>query len=586
MQKPQANLISTQISLQPDKVGNYRIDRHLGRGSQADVYSAINIDTNERFAIKVFSKRILDNQPRLKELFLAETSIMHTIRHPNIMHMHEMLESENNYYLILDYCNQGDFEEYLLNRKINCLPEEEAIEYLKQIANAFQELHKRKILHRDFKLANVFLHNDKIKIGDFGLAKTGVDTAKSHLGTPLNMAYEILTMDRYGNCKGYSAKADLWSVGVVYYRLLFGEYPFSGVSIPSLIKDIKNKTEKGLNLPKKVTHESADLLKGILKADPLKRMSWHEFFNHPLFQTPLAKNRTSKLMEFGNKDLTLQEKIEIEFNNNQQKEDADSDISFLDIEELIENTKKDSYEACDIVEELLDEGQQKAIDFLLQFTSITFRYNHESNKVQFMFQTVKRVQKMFVKYATLPYLMEEVGSTIWGSLLDIMLLILKKAHALNTQILSQLKKCKNIYGFPITVFSEFIRSSAYKQMIANFNRNFDYLKEALDCITEEIISIGNDLEIFEWSKNPVVNANDLRTKTLGKYELCKPLMSYHNDNSEWVLIMAWIKICIDSSKNLPFYIDSPKNEIKFDWSDFYRRIQTKQATHNIVFQIQ
>lgn len=585
MQNPQANMISTQLSLQPDKIGNYRIERHLGRGSQADVYSAINIESNERFAVKVFSKRILDNQPRLKELFLAETSIMHNIRHPNIMHMHEMLESENNYYLILDYCNQGDFEEYLMNRKIKYLPEEEAIEFLKQIANAFQELHKRKILHRDFKLANIFIHNDSLKIGDFGLAKTGVDTAKSHLGTPLTMAYEILTMDRYDNSKGYSAKADLWSVGVVYYRLLFGEYPFGGISIPSLIKDINNKTEKGLNLPKKVTNESTDLLKGILKPNPLKRMSWHEFFNHPLFQTPLAKSRTTRLMEFGNKNVTIQEKIEIEFSRNMAKDGSESDVSFLDIEELIENTKNDTCEASDIVEELLDERQQKAIDVMLQFTEITFRYNHESNKVQFMFQTIKRTQKMFVKYAMLPYLMEEVGSTIWGALLDIMLMILKKAHTLNSQRMNQLKKCENIYGFPITVFSEFVRSSTYKQILSNFNKNFDYLNEALTCVTDEIISIGNDLDILEWFKNPVLNAKDLRTKLIGKFELCKSIMSYPNDNNEWVLIIAWIKICIDSSKNLPFYKDNPKNEIRFDWSDFYKRIQNREITRSIISQL-
>ena len=578
-------MISTELSLQPDKIGQYRIEKHLGRGNQADVYSAINIDTHERVAIKVLSKSTLNSHPRLKQLFLAETSILHSIKHPNILHMHEMLESDNNYYLVVDYCNQGDFEEYLISREKRHLPEAEAIEILKQIANAFQELHKRKILHRDFKLANIFLHNDNIKIGDFGLAKTGVDTAMSHLGTPLTMAFEILTMNKYVDSKGYSAKADLWSVGVVYYRLLFGDYPFSGLSIPMLIKDIRAKVDKGLSFPKTVSNESMDLLKGILKPDPQKRMTWHEFFNHPLFQTPMAHRRGSHLLELGNKNATIQEKIEREFSLNMSKDNKDTDFSFLDIDELIEDTKKGSYEASDIVEELLDEKQQRAIDIRLQFTEITFRYNHESNKVQFMYQTVKRIQKMFIRYSSLPYLMEGVGNTVWSALLDIMLLVLTKAHALNTRILNQYKRCENVFGFPITVFSEFVRSEAYKQVLANFNRNFEYLNEALTCVTEEIISLGKDLDTLQWCKDTEINANELKTRLMAKYELCKGLMTYPNDSHEWVLILAWIKICIDSSKNLPFYVDSASDQAKFDWSDFYRRIQKQQMIQAIIAEL-
>ena len=62
---------------------------------------------------------------------------MHTIDHPNILHLYEFLESKNNYYLVLTFCNQGDMEMYLKKQNIKKLPEEKAIYFLKQIMNGF-----------------------------------------------------------------------------------------------------------------------------------------------------------------------------------------------------------------------------------------------------------------------------------------------------------------------------------------------------------------------------------------------------------------------------------------------------------------
>ena len=76
-------------------------------------------------------------------------------------------------------------------------------------------------------------------IGDFGFAKSGQDMAETKLGTPLTMAYEILTSNSENLY--YTNKADLWSIGVVYYEMLFGKTPFFGFTIPDLIRDIKKK---------------------------------------------------------------------------------------------------------------------------------------------------------------------------------------------------------------------------------------------------------------------------------------------------------------------------------------------------------
>lgn len=116
------------------------------------------------------------------------------------------------------------------------LTELEAIEYLIQMLNGFKTLVKYKILHRDFKLANLMKHNNSIKIADFGFSKILENDSKTDtmLGSPLNMAPEILNGDSYDN------KADIWSLGTVFYEMLFGKPPFVASNIIDLLKNINN----------------------------------------------------------------------------------------------------------------------------------------------------------------------------------------------------------------------------------------------------------------------------------------------------------------------------------------------------------
>ena len=89
-------------------------------------------------------------------------------------------------------------------------------------------------MHRDFKLANIFLNDDIVIIGDFGFAKSGFEMANTKLGTPLTMAPE-LQKDQLA----YTSKADLWSIGVVYFQMLFGDYPFYALDMNSLMAKIR-----------------------------------------------------------------------------------------------------------------------------------------------------------------------------------------------------------------------------------------------------------------------------------------------------------------------------------------------------------
>lgn len=117
-----------------------------------------------------------------------EIKVLKTCDNPNIIKLYDIKKTSNNVYVILEYCNEGDFDQYVKKKKY--LTEEEALDFLAQILNGFRVLVQNKIMHRDFKLANVMKHNGEVKIGDFGFSKLlgNADSTGTELGSPLNMA--------------------------------------------------------------------------------------------------------------------------------------------------------------------------------------------------------------------------------------------------------------------------------------------------------------------------------------------------------------------------------------------------------------
>lgn len=151
-----------------------------------------------------------------------------------------------------------------------------------QVMNGFKELHKHKIMHRDFKLANIFLNDDKVIIGDFGFAKSGYTMTTTKLGSPITMAPEVLLG---GPNTTYTNKADLWSVGVCFYQMIFGKPPWDAQSIPELKQKVAAQSGSRLIIPQHppISQECRELLVKLLEPDQNKRIEWSQFFNHRLF---------------------------------------------------------------------------------------------------------------------------------------------------------------------------------------------------------------------------------------------------------------------------------------------------------------
>ena len=129
-------------------------------------------------------------------------------------------------------------------QKKKVLIEKEALVIFRQLLEAFKELNKNNIMHRDLKPDNIFFNDGKVKLGDFGFCKMlEVNMAQTMLGSPIYMAPEVLKEEIY------TLKADIWSLGVVLFEMLFGYCPFESSSISNLINVIK---DTDLRIPKEV----------------------------------------------------------------------------------------------------------------------------------------------------------------------------------------------------------------------------------------------------------------------------------------------------------------------------------------------
>lgn len=254
-------------------VDNYVLERVIGKGQFGEVFKGYNKTTGEDIAVKTVNRKNLKG--KFYELLENEIKVQRSCNNANIIKLYDIKKTANNIYLVLEFCNEGDLMQYLKDK--SKLTEDEAIEFLCQIFNAFKTLFKAKIMHRDFKLANILKHNGLIKIADFGFAKLlGNDTfTNTMLGSPLNMAPEVL------GGKDYNNKADIWSVGTCFYELLFGRPPYTAANIVELLNNIQKKP---LYFPKNVTMSPIveDLLRRMLVVDPNQRADWSEIFEHKI----------------------------------------------------------------------------------------------------------------------------------------------------------------------------------------------------------------------------------------------------------------------------------------------------------------
>ncbi|EAY20023.1 CAMK family protein kinase [Trichomonas vaginalis G3] len=259
-------------------IGNYIPVRTLGEGTTGKVKLAFNKDTNENVAIKIIPKSSFEKKAGLETKVQREIALMGLVKHPNIMRLIDVFESPKHLYLVLEYAQQGELFDYLISRRV--LPEDQALDFFRQIILALEYLHKHGICHRDLKPENILLDaSTRIKIADFGFARwIKTNIAETSCGSPHYAAPEVISGKAYDG-----RKADIWSVGIILFALLAGYLPFDDASIRSLLHKVKRGT---FQMP--AFHpDIQDLIHRILTVDPDRRITIEEIKQHPCFRQGL-----------------------------------------------------------------------------------------------------------------------------------------------------------------------------------------------------------------------------------------------------------------------------------------------------------
>lgn len=250
---------------------HYKILDKLGAGGMGVVYKAADTKLDRTVAIKFLPKHIAGNSEE-RERFVIEAKAAASLNHPNVTHIYAIEEDEDEIFIVMEYIEGQELKSIVEAHGDAPLPVNDIVNYAAQIAEGLQAAHKKDIVHRDIKSANIMLTNEgQIKIMDFGLAKVRGGAQVTKVGTTLGTTAYMSPEQTRG--EEVDQRSDIWSLGVVVYEMLTGELPFKGEYEAATIYEILNEEPKAIqHFRQNVPNAFEALVSEMLQKDANKRI--------------------------------------------------------------------------------------------------------------------------------------------------------------------------------------------------------------------------------------------------------------------------------------------------------------------------
>jgi DNA-binding winged helix-turn-helix (wHTH) protein/tetratricopeptide (TPR) repeat protein len=266
------------------RITHYEILAPLGGGAMGEVYKARDLRLGRVVALK-FLPAELTRDPSAHRRFLREAQAVALLDHPNVATIYEAGETEGGRVFLALAFYEGETLQQKLAR--GPLPLPEAVAVARQIARGLAAAHRRQIVHRDVKPANiVILPDGMVKLLDFGLAKMAGATTLTRLGSsPGTPAYKSPEQTRG---EKVDPRSDLWALGVVLYEMVTGRLPFGGEYEQAVIYAILNEPPRPYDAPGAFPSELAVVIERALAKDPASRYATAEDLEEDLARIPLG----------------------------------------------------------------------------------------------------------------------------------------------------------------------------------------------------------------------------------------------------------------------------------------------------------
>jgi serine/threonine protein kinase len=244
----------------------YEFVSNLGDGEFTKVFKVFSPVYQQFFAAKVY---YIGPQELTKSIssYLAELKTLSSVYHPNVTNVYSYFSDEAHLYIILEYCSDGSFESIIKEKRE--LTSKTILMWLSQTLRALSEYHKQGISHNNIKPSNI-LHDQygRVKITDFGFSfiNQKEQTSKVAFTAP-----EVLAGHQF-----QPFNSDLWSLGMTFYVLVFGNHPYSAKNDTELIKQIINTD---IEIPETKDPMLKEILSLMLQTDPSQRPSCEELLS-------------------------------------------------------------------------------------------------------------------------------------------------------------------------------------------------------------------------------------------------------------------------------------------------------------------
>ncbi len=225
--------------------GRYEIREIIGVGGMAVVYKAYDNIDDRIVAVKILKEEFLANE-EFRRRFKNESKAIAVLSHPNIVKVFDVSYGDRLQYIVMEYVEGITLKEYIEQQGI--INQKEAVYFVMQILRALQHAHDKGVVHRDIKPQNIMLlENGMIKVTDFGIARFSRSETRTLSDSTIGSVHYISPEQARGDVT--DDKADLYSVGVMFYEMLTGQLPFTADSSVSVaIMQLQNDPE----LPTKI----------------------------------------------------------------------------------------------------------------------------------------------------------------------------------------------------------------------------------------------------------------------------------------------------------------------------------------------